>query len=68
MDVIYSEPTVTIIAAARPNANAGFPGVRYGTRRLVQPVEEVKEGRKMTMVNDLDNMLSLSHYSGRAWT
>ena len=68
MDTIYNGAVLTIVAAAGPNANVGLPGVRYGTRRLVQPVEEVKEGVEMTIVNSLDDLLDISHYSKRAWT
>ena len=68
MDLIYRGAALTIIAAAGANANAGLPGLRDDSQRLDQPIEEVREGVKMTVVESLDSLLRTSHYSGRAWT
>ncbi|RYP75487.1 hypothetical protein DL771_002372 [Monosporascus sp. 5C6A] len=68
MHLIYGGATVTIIAAAGPNANTGLPGVGDTPRRGKQIVEVVKPGTEMAILNDVNDMLQISHYAGRGWT
>ena len=68
MDMIYERAIMTIIAAAGDNANASLPGVREGSRFIIQHVEQIKPGVKLAVYNDLDHLLWPSTYNRRAWT
>lgn len=68
MHLVYGGAEITIIAAAGPDANTGLPGVNGTPRRGRQLVEEVLPGVKMAVLNDVNDMLERSHYSGRGWT
>ncbi|MCJ1478413.1 hypothetical protein MMC13_007093 [Lambiella insularis] len=68
MHVIYGGAKLTLIAAAGPHANAGLPSVSDKSQRFKQSIEEIKKGVELTVVNNLDDLLRVSHYFGRAWT
>ena len=68
MDVIYEGAMITIVAAAGNDANAGLPGVRYGSRKPTQAIERIKPGIRMAVVNNVEDILQLSKYSERGWT
>ncbi|VUC23034.1 unnamed protein product [Clonostachys rosea] len=52
MDSIYRQSILTIVAAAGVNAHAGIPGVRPGTRTLVQQQLEV---RGVPLIDSVDH-------------
>jgi Heterokaryon incompatibility protein (HET) len=68
MDLIYSGSYLTIVAATGDHANTGLPGVRPGTRDVMQAIEEVAPGLDMIGVEDVDDALSMSAYASRGWT
>lgn len=68
MDIIYGNALMTIIAASGDNANAGLPGVSYGSRNRSQAIESIKPGMKLTYARNLADLLQSSTYQSRAWT
>ena len=67
MHLIYRGAKATILATTGIDANAGLPGVRPGSRKLVQHIEEVKPRVKLTVVEGLFDHLKGS-YTDRGWT
>ncbi|CAH0045590.1 unnamed protein product [Clonostachys solani] len=78
MDSIYRQSVVTIVAAAGVNAHAGIPGVRPGTKTLVQQQLEV---RGVPLIDSVDHRqlrsqtsyqepewISRTPWAQRAWT
>lgn len=51
MDVIYSQASLTIVAAAGNSANAGLAGVREGSRNVLQHMEVVRNHSLMVTVS-----------------
>jgi hypothetical protein len=68
MDFIYEGSTLNIIAATGFDASGGLPGVRYGSRRMTQHVEEVLPGLNMAVYQALGVHLKASRYATRGWT
>ncbi|CAG9983731.1 unnamed protein product [Clonostachys byssicola] len=78
MDTIYRQSIVTIVAAAGVNAHAGIPGVRPGTRTLVQQQLEVRgvplidsvDHRQLRMQTSYEEpqWISGTPWAQRAWT
>ncbi|KAF4627631.1 hypothetical protein G7Y89_g10524 [Cudoniella acicularis] len=68
MDDIYERAITTIVAACGDNADAGLPGVRE-TSRLIEPkTARINSLVELGLYVDLDNLLRVSAYYGRAWT
>ena len=68
MGNIYSQATLTIVAAYGNSCHAGLPGVRSKSRHVVQHVEEI-DG--MLLSNELRNMhdyINHSFWNTRGWT
>lgn len=68
MDFVYGNALMTIIAASGDSANAGLPGVSYGSRNRSQAIESIKPGMKLTYARNLADLLQSSTYQSRAWT
>ena len=68
MYMIYDNALFTIVAAAGSDANADLPGVRSGTRDLMQQSEDLGEGIRAIVIPNLDSHLARSKYMTRAWT
>lgn len=67
MDTIYRSASLTIVAAAGPDTNAGLPGVRR-PRAVSQHTAMVK-GYELTTVPELPTFaINSSVWSRRAWT
>lgn len=67
MDVIYGQAKLTIVAAAGDSAISGLPGVREGSRNVLQHMEIVKN-RPLIMSVCPTWELHLSSWERRAWT
>ncbi|CAG9957121.1 unnamed protein product [Clonostachys rosea f. rosea IK726] len=78
MDSIYRQSVLTIVAATGVNAHAGIPGVRPGTRTLVQQQLEI---RGVPLIDSVDHRqlrmqtsyqepewISGTPWAQRAWT
>jgi hypothetical protein len=68
MDLIYENALVTIVAACGHNANAGLPGIQYGSRTPEICVEEVIAGVKLGVLLNLDALMKTVPYTTRGWT
>ena len=68
MDIVYGTAFVTIVAATGDNANVGLPGVRPGTRRIRQPIEEIAPGFRLAFKQRHLDYLKSSPYFTRGWT
>ncbi|KAH9482132.1 hypothetical protein JR316_0004227 [Psilocybe cubensis] len=67
MDLIYGAAYLTIIAATGGDANAGLPGVRPGTRKIPQLIEEIYPGLRLAnRPSDLAHIPNI--HRTRAWT
>jgi hypothetical protein len=68
MDLIYEGSVLCIIAAAGEDGGAGLPGVRPGSRKVSQNVEEIGPGLKLVRVGKIYDDLGGVHYMKRGWT
>ena len=68
MALIYSKAFVTIIAASGPDANAGLPGIRRGTRTLVSAIKIKPDLTLMLDQTGLEQDRTDETYWTRAWT
>ncbi|TFK33064.1 heterokaryon incompatibility protein-domain-containing protein [Crucibulum laeve] len=68
MDLVYGGAFLTIMAATGIDANAGLPGVRPGTRRYRQPIEQIKPGFRLAFAEIYQNYIKDAAYYTRAWT
>jgi len=68
MDIVYGAAYLTIMAATGADANAGLPGLRPGTRKIPQPVEEVLPGLRLAYKTKHHDYISEAVYYKRAWT
>jgi hypothetical protein len=68
MDMIYEKALLTIVAASGHDANGGLPGVEEGSRFMPRYPEEIIPGVQLDVYLDLDQAMSRSVYSSRAWT
>lgn len=62
MDIVYDNALMTIIAASGDNANAGLPGVSYGSRNRLQAIEIIKPGMKLAYARNLTDLIQSSIY------
>lgn len=68
MGVIYEEAILTIVAVSGKNADAGLPGVRSGSRNVLQYIEHIQG---LVLVNSLTTpswCVDQSIWNTRAWT
>lgn len=68
MDVIYQKAILTIVAVSGKNAGAGLPGVRVGSRNVLQYIEHIQG---LVLVNSLTTpsySVDQSIWNARAWT
>lgn len=68
MDVIYQKAILTIVAVSGKNAGAGLPGVRVGSRNVLQYIEHIQG---LVLVNSLTTPsygVDQSIWNARAWT
>lgn len=68
MDVIYQEAILTIVAVSGKNAGVGLPGVRAGSRNVLQYIEHIQG---LVLVNSLttpSDSVDRSLWNARAWT
>lgn len=68
MDVVYQKAILTIIAVSGKNAAAGLPGVRVGSRNVLQYIEHIQG---LVLVNSLitpSYSVDQSIWNSRAWT
>jgi hypothetical protein len=71
MDAVYGGATFTIVAAAgKPGvgASAGIPGIRPGTRSLMQTTETVKGLSMITAQRPFLASVATSEWNKRGWT
>jgi Heterokaryon incompatibility protein (HET) len=68
MDIIYENAVVTIVAASGTSANDGLPGVRLGTRRLMQGREVIHRLSIGVPLPPLDEAITSSTWNLRGWT
>ncbi|KAI0967673.1 hypothetical protein F4678DRAFT_239639 [Xylaria arbuscula] len=68
MDLIFGSSVFTIIGAAGNGAEAGLPGVKPGSRRPQQVIEEVSPDVKLMLLQPLETKLEHSVYETRGWT
>jgi hypothetical protein len=69
MGLVYSLASFVIIAAAGDDANAGLPGIRFGTRRAEQDMISIGGKTLVTVVDGLYyGGVGTSHWATRAWT
>lgn len=68
MHLVYKGAVFTILAGAGQDANAGLPGVHFGSRRVYQHIAEVQPGIRMTVIEPLSGNLNLSKHLTRGWT
>ncbi|KAH9215479.1 heterokaryon incompatibility protein-domain-containing protein [Leptodontidium sp. 2 PMI_412] len=68
MDLIYEKASLCIIAASGDTANAGLPGVRWGSRLVTNHAEQIQPGIKLAVYNELDRILRPLAYNRRGWT
>ena len=67
MNIVYGLATMTIIAGAGDNADAGLPGVRSGSRGTRQESATVATGLQLIIPHSLA-ALDRSTWASRAWT
>lgn len=71
MDLVYGNATLTIVAAAGNTgvgASASIPGMRQGTRSLVQTAETVKGINLVTAQRPFLASVAISEWNKRGWT
>ncbi|KAF8969656.1 hypothetical protein BDZ97DRAFT_1794494 [Flammula alnicola] len=68
MDLVYRGSILTILAGDGMDANAGLPGVHYGSRRMTQRIEEVQPGIRMSIIQAASDRLNHSRHIHRGWT
>ncbi|KAI1302207.1 heterokaryon incompatibility protein-domain-containing protein [Xylaria venustula] len=68
MDLVFGSSAFTIIAAAGNGAEAGLPGVKPGSRRPQQVIEEINSDVRLTLLQPLETKLEQSIYETRGWT
>ena len=68
MSLIYSNAFVTIVAASGPDANAGLPGIRRGTRTLASAIKIKPDLTLMLDQTGLEQDRTDETYWTRAWT
>ncbi|KAH8723303.1 heterokaryon incompatibility protein-domain-containing protein, partial [Phaeosphaeriaceae sp. PMI808] len=68
MDLVYGTSLFTIIAAAGDSAESGLPGVRRGSRRPQQYIEEISESVKLMLLPDLESKRGKTVHETRGWT
>jgi hypothetical protein len=71
MNSVYSGSYFTIIAASGKDARSGLPGVKSGSRRVMQTVSNLSpsdDGLEMTVQHSIDWHLKRSVYKQRGWT
>jgi hypothetical protein len=68
MDLIYGNALFTIMAATGDNADAGLPGVRWGSRGRRQLTEQLSPGERLAWIPDWVASLATSAYESRGWT
>ncbi|KAH7371191.1 heterokaryon incompatibility, partial [Pyrenochaeta sp. MPI-SDFR-AT-0127] len=68
MDSIYLKATVTIIAAAGDDANAGLPGVRPGTRSDNRDIISIQGRKFITARAPAKEVIAETTWWKRAWT
>lgn len=68
MNLVYRGAVFTILAVAGKDANAGLPGVHFGSRRLIQHIAEVQPGIRMSVIEPLSGILNQSEHITRGWT
>ena len=68
MHLVYQGAVLTILAGEGKDANAGLPGVHFGSRRLIQHIAEVQPGIQMTVIAPLSGILNQSAHITRGWT
>ncbi|KAK0667685.1 heterokaryon incompatibility protein-domain-containing protein [Cercophora samala] len=68
MDLIYQGGVLNIVSGVGNDSNAGLPGLRPGSRSVVQLIEQVLPNVFMTHVSCLYKLLTESRYMNRGWT
>jgi hypothetical protein len=68
MDLIYGGSIFTIIAAAGNNVETGLPGVKPGSRRPQQYIEEISSNVKLLLLVSPEAKLERSVHQTRGWT
>jgi len=68
MDAVYSGAVLTIVSAAGVDSNGGLPGVRPGSRSVIQHVERVKGMDLVTAQCPFEESVSSSRWETRGWT
>lgn len=69
MDDIYRRASLIIVAAAGDHANAGIPGLEYGSRSLSQHTIQVSEAFTLVALRpDFHNTVAESVWNERGWT
>ena len=68
MHLVYQGAVLTILAGEGKDANAGLPGVHFGSRRLIQHIAKVQPGIQMTVIAPLSGILNQSAHITRGWT
>jgi len=68
MDRIYGSSVLTIAAAHGEGAEAGLPGVRPGTRSIIQGIETIQGIRLANRPWSFDKSVGESKWNTRAWT
>ncbi len=68
MDRIYGNAVATLAAADSLNANAGIPGVRPGSRKIIQLVAELQNGDNLLAHLPDVNAIEETPWNRRAWT
>lgn len=68
MASIYHHSLVTIIAASGSTSWAGLPGLRLGSRRIVQHEETVRGITLTSTCRGLDEVITTCPWGRRAWT
>jgi hypothetical protein len=68
MDRIYGSSVLTIAATYGEGAEAGLPGVRPGTRSMIQGIETVQGIRLANRPWSFDKSVEESKWNTRAWT
>lgn len=68
MGLVYGAAFLMITAASGPDADAGLPGVRAGTREYHQPIEEIVPGLRLAFKPRHQNHIEDCVYYTRGWT
>lgn len=68
MDVIYQKAILTIVAVSGKNAGAGLPGVRAGSRNVLQYIEHIQGLVLLNSLTTPSYSVDQSIWNARAWT